>query len=490
MVMKKQNRVIHFGGLMKCVFEKWLALLLVAILFAALGFGYKYIQLRNLAASSAASEQTQETDTAQAGEFSQDEYSNVIDSTVDSKNNYLANSVIGQIDPYNEGWASALISISTEEMQTADTAAETTVTDSSSTSTYSSDTNTSDGESQVSVSAVLRADKILESYLNFVDNSLDYDALAELMGTEPEYVKELIYTTDENSTTADFTVIVIYPDEEGAAKLLDAVLQQIQDRQSEVEAMYGTFDLTIDNVSSAVVVDSTLFTWKTERLQEIINLWNAWANYETKASQYASGTSSSASSAQLTSTDWSVGLTKYTAAGFVGGFLLAIICYAIVLAASGKVLSAREFNEQYDLRKLGVIVPENYNRRRGLNRKISRWGSSYNSGNTDKVCMRYAGENIRALMKDGETVAFVGDVRPETLQPLMEDLEEMRAAKGLTFEVITDLLTDPSSIDRMQDADSVVLVGKVKQTRYSNTYGILQIIDLYHKEIAGSIVFL
>ena len=252
--MNKRERIIDIKALCRCTLEKWRILLLVGVLCAAaMGGkeGYKQYRAYQRGLEAEAAEAAEAANT-KAPASQKDQELNLISSRIEEKNQYFTESILGKIDPANEGIATADLIISARPSNVARQAA---AAGAEPTAAAAAQAETGEGIAEEAESAPAQtaaADEegeynyirsrefnILTFYQNAALYRSDLTEAAASLGTKPQLLRELITVTDSNKSDSMITIKVIYPTEEGARLILDSILSQVEALHAEAQELYG-----------------------------------------------------------------------------------------------------------------------------------------------------------------------------------------------------------------------------------------------------------
>lgn len=521
MNQKKSGRVISLKALIKTVLTGWRKMLVTGIVFAILLGGYRLYRKwpstvstsagDAVAASSTDAGNHTEASTADGGSASSDSglnydtTKNLIQTSLDNKNNYLANSILAKINPNAEGRAQVNLFVRTKDIdnlnesddeddgmisniQSADPA-------SAGSGTSSADAfDTMDVISYAENSSQVYADHILDAYLAYASNSIDFTELSQKYHTEPSYIRELIGINNVQNDIVSATITVRYINEDGAKEILDTIIEQMNGQKDEIEKTYGAHTISFENETSSTVVDELLFPWLNSRVQEMNNLMNNQDTFRTAVSSRVSGTSPA--SAIVSRKSVMKDSLKYSAYGFVCGIFLYFLIGMLILILMKRVLSAKELNQQYSLQKLAVFPnrdTHNGKNKKGLDRLIASIGDEYKSADTEEECFRIAAANINYLTADNAKVVIAGDLSDVQMRQVLDKLkscsEKTEGSRDIRFIGNGGRLDDPKSLHLLSEADAVVLAAGCRTSHYASLDEIIRTADIYGKDIVGSIVF-
>ena len=122
--MNRRERIIDIKALLRCTLEKWRILLIAGLICAAIMGGLEsYAQYKayrkGLEAEAAEAEEASASAGSQASASLKDQELKMISDRLEEKNRYYSESILGKIDPANEGLASADLIISARPSATA-----------------------------------------------------------------------------------------------------------------------------------------------------------------------------------------------------------------------------------------------------------------------------------------------------------------------------------------------------------------------------------
>jgi len=456
--MKNRERIIDVKALIRCIAEKWRLLLLVGVLAGIAFAGVKgYSQYKLYKLSQGQQDTAQEETGPQKGKIL-----NEVRTAETNMEEYYINSIIGDINPYKEGKATADIIVSTSA-------------------------NAAAGETQVPQSIVVRPQNIGNYYSSTVLYRIDYTQVAAELGVEPQLLGELVTVTTGTQDPAQITVSVIYPTPEGAKQILDAVLTQVRAAHEEAQRAYGAHELLIANEASAVVVDSGLFKWANGRATEIIALVNCYKTLNNNLSS-----SSAPSVVSITRRGAVITAVKSGIIGLLAGIVAAIVLIAIHLLATGKVLSGREFNRHFGTNKIACVPGRKFTILKGVDKWVASIDSNYYNHPQRNVCLQVADAAIRAAVRPDAQIALVGDLPMEYLDKLAAEMNKSGAVTGLRtfYYAIPCMEQTPDGVVSIVNCDAAVIVAKTEKSTYRGAEDILDACALLGRDVIGSIVLM
>ena len=471
--MESRERYISVSGLLRRLLAKWRVMLLTGILFALLAAGYKVSKTMKSSSEKAGLTEEQQ--------LLVDSYNAELDAVEENllrKNRYLEQSILVRINPAAAGRATVNLSVRTEEMDREGESGAV------SAGSIMGAPGTSPNLSTLHTVSpgYRRAVQILAEYVNRAVWGTDWTGLEEELGTQGTYLNELISVDGEDDSIASVRLKVLYPDKEGAGRILSYVLQQLEEDYAEVEAIYGEHELVKGSQVVSTAVEKPLNTWMKDRLQEINDLSTQRDNFKKYmgTSQLLTEETGGVSMRSLIKPG-----IKYGIVGFAGGLILFVLIYALRLILSDLVLTGREVNRQYNLKKLAVVPAKET---RGADALVEKIDGNYMSSHERNVSIRIAAENIRkAAGESGDfcKVALIGEPAKDILEDL---LSALGTESGIELVTLSGLNRDPEALKKLDQCDGVVLVIRSMKTKYTDISDAIGTIEAYKKQILGSIV--
>ena len=475
--MNRRERIIDIKALLRCTLEKWRILLIAGLICAAImggleGYAQYKAYRKGLEAEAAEAEEASASAGSQASASLKDQELKMISDRLEEKNRYYSESILGKIDPANEGLATADLIISARPSAAAAAPAE-----------------ESDSEYNYIRS---REFNILSYYTNAAQYRSDLTQAAAELGTEAQLLRELITVTDSNKSDSMITIKVIYPTQEGAKVILDAILAQVSDLRDEAQEIYGAHTFRITNEVSATVVDTTMYKWSNNRAAEITALINS---RKTLDKNLASGATTEKKVAKFSRKSAVKAAVKRGAAGLIAGVFGALAIIALYLILAGTVLSGRELNRQYSLRRIACIPSRKYGSLKGLDKLVASIDASYYNHPNRATCIQVANANLEALVgkKVREAqIAMVSDLPDEYLEKAAAEFTKAARASGnrICYYAVPCSTQTPEGIEAIRSCDAAVLVAKAGRSTYKGVGDVLDTSETLGRDVAGSVVFM
>ena len=473
--MQSRERIIDIKALFRCVVEKWRLLLLAGVLVGAVLAGIKgYSEYKLYLLSQGQQETAAEETGSEKGKVL-----NVMRVAEVDREAYYTESILGKINPHKEGRATADIIVSTA----ANTAATAANTDATAANTAS----TAAGEEPAVQTGGATPGNIVNYYSSTVLYRIDYTQVAEELGVDPALLGELVTTTPGAQDSSSISVTVIYPTAEGAEQILDAILAQVRASRVEAQRIYGNHELIIANEAAGVVVDEELFKWANNRAVEIMALVNS---QKTLGNNLTS--SGAAKIAAVSQRDVALTAVKWGALGLFAGIAMTMVLIVVYLLAAGKVLSGREFNRHFGMKKIACVPSRKFTILKGLDKWAASIDSAYYNHPQRSVCLQVADANIRAAVRPDAQIALVGDLPLEYLDKLAAEMNKSGASTGIrtSYFAIPCMEQTPDSVISIVNCDASVIVARAEKSNYKGAEDVLDACALLGRDVIGSIVLM
>lgn len=398
--------------------------------------------VRYFSAGKASPDEIQATSEAELEREVYERGAETVRAKIESREEYLANSIIFKIDPYHTAIAEADIFFSSEM----------------------------DGKLADAVTNCLRF---------FVRREIDWSELAEEEETEETYLRELV--TD--AVLAEDNVLNIkvrHYDEAKAEKILDYILEAVKKRDEELQEEIGSHSFTVLNKGVGSFYDSTYNDWAENNVNRIGTLQSILADYEQKLA----GTAPTVSGISKKS------IIKMFVYGGLGGGFAALLIIFIILLEKNRLLCPDELRDAYGIPVLAVF-PRNRKRHAAfafIDDLIAKIGCYPTESLTDRERYALISEKLKLLSGPvaGRKLALVGDVPEEILVRTAEGISsEMKDTAILTASKIT---TDPEAVRAVGESDAVILVAGRGTSRMIQLENDIDAVRDLGKKIAGGIV--
>ena len=441
-----QPVLIDLRDLVCFVFKKTRNILIVACIFGICLFGYKYVKFSWAAsvpgpsALDAEVRLSGESDEAYSYRVAQLERAygivdsiNYCDNQIQLQNEYLANSILMQIDP-NHTPVSCLQAVIVWDEDVEQSVRET----------------------------------ISDSYEQNILYGDYLTAVADGLGCDADYLSELINLNMMPSNSIDVELInrdmsstinvsVVGPSIDFTECVVDAIVQELEECQENLNASYSGHTVEVLVRQNGIYANDSVRDAQLEavmvvgRLQFSIDKNNTYLDsiaanlgYSDRNVFYQSIPDGSAAPAVSMRS-----LVKFGAIGFIGGAVAVAVCYILLYLYGSAVMTQKQFFLLFrDVDKVGVCKPAN--KRSALVTYLDR--KSYDDSNMSyEDTNRIIKANYLNQTADMSKILITGTADSKLAMKTIKDI-------GLNGDVKLDLFADASIIKNAADYDGIVIV--------------------------------
>lgn len=425
MEQQKEKQVIFFSDLLFSVLYRWKALIAAVLILALALGGFQLYQNSKPCANV--------TEEAQASLVHAQRRIKTISQNIKSQQEYLANSLLMTMDPYQVSRITTDFYVYTDYQIIPGM----------------------DFQNPDQSPAVLRAYKMLLS----TDEALD--AFCQATGLERLYLSELI-SAEVVTNSNVLSITIRCSDDQTAQKLNDAVVVFLRSKQNEIATQITDHTVSVITTAAASPVDTDLAKLQDEAVSRLTTLQNAMVE----------------ANANLTAVQNLVSETSATSpvvmavlGAVLGVFLVAawsVVCHL----ASDKVYSGRVLENRTGIRVLGAVPGSNKYK---LIKKLE--------GRATTPAMDVIAMNIRNYC-DGKDLLCLGQWSEDKKQALSEALKDV----GITATFEGSLLTSAEALKQLKQHEAVVLLDSCGTSRYDQIQKQMLLIADQDKALLGCVL--
>lgn len=386
-----------------------------------------------------------------------------LESSIMEQNEYIAEAPIMQINPYNEFVSTAEILIESKAAESRD------------------------------------IDNVIKSYMYALSNGDYIEKVAEKLGTEQRYIKELINvdggidsddnvgrgqivlgTKDDETIKGVLQICIVGADRQKTEELLSAVLD-------EMKLLNDTFNTTIVNHKLTVLREATGEQVDTELLirqqsvrENVGSLQKSLADFskslqeiQPPVDEHTAGNSEKA-------------MLKYAVLGFLGGGFAAVFFVCVMYVLNDRVVSDKEIINRFRLKSLGVFSKTPKKRAFGfVDNWLHRLAGDDKSW-SDKAVLEMIITNINNYAASKNVLFITGQASQELIDKVCAQL--CSALPEVRFVSERDMIANASARRRMAECEAIVLVEERAISKYSGIKQELEIARNVGVEVVGVIV--
>ena len=464
-------REVSLPRLLLLTFRSWRSMLAAGLILAILLAGMKVMrEYSNRSVSNEAHEEY----LAQMAMYdaSVQSYSSAIErfqTKIDAKQNYFNDSVLMQINPHQECVSSVSMVVRTPGLENAD--------------------ETKSDAAQTESGSIVNASNVVHAYNNFIKNGISYESFAQELGVPEQSVRELVLViVDQFHFSSVFQIQARSADMDFSARLMDYILQQIEEKKGAFRDTLGEYELNVVSRNEETVVDTVLLQQQTDLQNTIATMQRNLQTSQTALKELIKPTEATGASMKQILKHG----IKYGVVGMAGGIFLMILLHAIRILMKGRILTDDELNVAYGLRNI-ITLPAGASRReprsfidRFVEKLVSDAPDMSSAAANDVLIAKV--ENLSAA-DEIRKVLLVGTVGGTRLESFANRLSKRAKESGspITFEASADIDKDAEAVRRLRTADACIVVEEVGETAYRDAAEVIELLLASGKPVLGTV---
>lgn len=376
---------------------------------------------------------------------------------------YLDNSVLNTIDPYNVPVAQADLYVST-------------------------DYKILPGMDYQNVDYT---DAVLKAYSSLITNSETMEKIAKTVGMEERYLQELVSVSGDSSTRL-LTIRAYGADEATANKILDALLVRMEDVRPTIQSTVSSHSIAQLTRTSTVSVMTWLRDSQQQNRDDLTNLQNQVTTLEAAdrvLEQSIEDEQQALEAMELPEKPKETGNSmKMVVLGALLGGVLACGVVVVKFLLDGMVYSASELNRSTGLPVLGALASDRTKKAGKLDAKLYQMeGRPDGSADAEMLCLM--AQTIRSRAPEAKNILVTGDLPADQLEALAAALQATEPLRGQSVTAAESILKAAATVPHVVAADAIVLAADCTVTRTDAVREQNEKIVRLGKQILGCIVY-
>ncbi|MEY8338014.1 hypothetical protein AALB16_08270 [Lachnospiraceae bacterium 62-35] len=437
----------------------WRPIILIAVIMGLLFGGYKVVgglrsQKNGELVSEAREKYEKDRQVYERSLLTYEKEIEKLQMSIEEEEKYLENSVLMNINPYAKPKASAEILVKLDEAEWL----------------------------RIPESVQIDpTDSLIKAYTTNIIPEIDWEKIVLQTGVEEQYLKELVNVgTDYASNT--FSVEVVFLNEDMADEILSEILDQINQRYSQMAEAIGAHSITILNQTSDVVSDLNLVDRQRAMRERVFAYQKNIADKEKALSELSEpavpGTLSKRALAKT-------GIKYFIVGGVLGGFLAAAY-FGFIYLMSNRLRLEEELKNWYGFRILGVFaLPMKTKPFSSIDRWLERLEGKADRPSEEIVIERIAA-NIQNYTKEEENIVLTGTVPDEKLNEIRDKLSSR--VHNIDISVGLNVIESTNTLHQLAECNGVILVEQRGVSKHTAIQREKEIIDDLKKPVVGCIV--
>ncbi len=332
------------------------------------------------------------------------------------------------------------------------------------------------------------SDRILKTYVTYMTNGEMYEYIIDDLSYDIElrYLKEILSISSDYGNNM-ISVTVTHKSAEECQEILALVREGIAEQGKSVKASIAEHEVIVTNQAAYETIDLGLedtqdankryLTELDISIQEVNEELSEWA--EEPEPEFSYSTTEIVKSA-----------IKMFILGGVGGAVVVAVVIACVALLSDKLLNPADMKDRFGLRVIGQLPQNQVNQPFAF---VSRWFAAFAGISVKPEEYETLAKMIGASVKSDvssrrelicKTIAFTGTAP-------VEEMEKAVAAMGIKDYAVVcapNMLTDAASVEKVAEADCVILIEKQERTAMADVAKELEALKAWGKTVLGVVV--
>ena len=282
---------------------------------------------------------------------------------------------------------------------------------------------------------------------------------------------------ETNANDGKLTITASAESEVRAKAILQAVKEKVEENQESIAKAAGDHKLSVITEKSSIAVDQTIINEREARLRSITALRDAADKAEEKYKKLSEPKDSSLSMIGTVKSG-----IKFLILGGVAGILLCCFFFCIQFLTNGKLNDISFIKERYQTRILAELPKEQ--KSGWIDRFLDKCeGVKSNHQNAERM-LNVVAASLEDDYKDS-SIALAGTVNPETIKRVADSLQNVENAAIIG---VGDILTEPTAIRRVRNANSVILIEEKNVSAISDIEHEMEILNDVGVKMRGFII--
>lgn len=457
---RSYEQEIDLKDLMFAVLRKWRLIIVIAVIFAMLLGGIKCVKGLGQLQDAEYVKKNQETYDASVDQYNatkerlEKEIVNLSES-IESQQEYKDESILMNINPYDEYVESATFYISTDYTIMPGMVYQNPNTAASILKGYMS---------------IAQNGEMYNYVLGRMSNSIGIRYLKELVKIEPDYDNNMLNIT------------VIADTEKRAGDVMRYIKDSIADSSDNLTESIGEHEINLVDESRYVTVDLELDKKQKEFSDTMDQLDTSLTEKTKELEDLEEPANTLLSKGSILKRS-----IKYAVLGGVLGAFMAVFFVCVAFLMSDKMVSEKELKRRYALMVLGVFRRQDKRKLFSfVDRFLDRLEGTADREMEDAQTFEVAAANASNYMEQVREVILVGTVSPDRMEKMKDGLAPF--LKNAELSVGGNLGKDALAIKKAASCDAVIIVEQRNKSNFGEIEQELDVVRSLEKKILGCIV--
>lgn len=486
---EEDENEISIFDLLYYILRRWRSILISAVLFCTLLGGFKLVKgISTLGSADSKEEQKNYESQLKGYTISKEQLGNqikMLTQSVQDKEDYYDHSVLMKLDP-KQAYKGTVTFVVTDagEVHAVEENRDLSL-------TIDRKVNSVLG----SYVALIQNGTILRDVQNKLSSKLDQKYLAELIYTQVDYQSKLLHIT------------VVGADKQQVQSISDAIVQGLQNASVQMNASVAAHRLELlssyvgDDADTSIPVgmipEAGANMSDVSCQTSIEELQKSYTNSITDMQNQLLDCNNQLS--ELEEPEPPVGASsgsvlkegiKYGIIGFVAGTFVLAFVYALQYLLCGKLMDGDELNDRYGILLLGDYHAPLHAHPNGIDLWIDRMNGITEDKRSVESVYALSAANIMAQVGAAKNpkLLLMGNAKSGDFNAAATALSEKLCSSGIDVIVAGNVNESASAIEKLQQAEQVVLIEQLGASRQQDIQKELLLFRKLGKEIVGAIV--
>ncbi len=452
---RNEEQVIYLKDLIFAVLYQWKKLLIVAVALAVLLGGFQFVTgiislndpdtLKEIKRQNEIQQERYEAEVA-----SLKLQIETLRGQIRNQQEYLENSLLMQLEPYGYYEATLAVYVETDYLI----------------------------QPEMAYQTPNKTQAIIRSYEALLLGNECLQAISDAMGTEPQYLKELLTIAtsvqSENTDANIFSIVAKMPTEAEAQQLLDLLLAQIKLQQKSISASVGSHRYNVVEKATRSAIDLQLAERQKAENDRLTTLLTAQTNAQAAQGMLEPPVMQGASFGAITKKT-----VIFAVLGGVVAVFLSVVVIWICHIASNKVYSGRTLTNRTGAKILGALNANTATN--PIDKKLQAWEDRELSDPNAQAAL--LAMRIRSRCGGITKLLLTGSADPKELyQALGQAMPEVQILKA------GDILTDTAALEALANCEAAVLIEQCQVSRYQDVIRRMELICDHSKQLLGCVL--
>ena len=319
---------------------------------------------------------------------------------------------------------------------------------------------------------------VMQAYQSALTSTEFLTEVAAANDSQARYLKELLDVSVDGSM---LTIKVRYKSQSEAQKIMEMMLQKVEELTPGITESIGNHTITVVNESLGSSVDLSLAD---QQRSESTRLETLKTSLETKEKELEEMEEPKKSETSTTAA-LKNGI-KFAVLGGVLGVFMVVFVVCVFFLMSDKVYAAKELRNRYQLKILGKLPAAGKKKQGAVDRWLNRLEDRAEAENAEQEYGLIAA-NIRNYGGELKSLLVIGTVTDAVLSDLTKRLGQ--ELLGIKIVLGGNVLEDAAALQKLPECDGVILAEQCGVSTYGRVELEIEKARDLQKQVVGCVVF-